>query len=427
LAGMNCFSRPVPARRAAAAGRLLVIALAAAGCGTQATAADPERVYDVRYTVTPEPDQGTATVELALSQPRSFLREVSMTMPGARYSAIEGDGEIHREGQRVTWLPPADGGRLAWTVRVSHLRYGEAHDAWLGRDWALFRGTDLMPAARTRTLKGSVSRTSLAFVLPRGWSSLTQYRERDGVYPVTNAERRFDRPTGWMLLGRIGVRYETIAGVRTLVGGPTGQDVRRMDMLAFMNWTLPRLTRLLPDFPKRLTVVSADGSMWRGGLSGPRSLYVHASLPLISENGTSTLLHELMHIGMGLDSADGADWIIEGLAEYYALEVLRRSRTITRRRYDEALEDQAEWSRDAESLCAGESTAATTARAVTVFAALHRQLAAGANGSDTLDDLLRGLVDADRKVTVARLRSLATDIHGSLPESLSPRNLPGCS
>ena len=44
------------------------------------------------------------------------------------------------------------------------------------------------------------------------------------------------------------------------------------------------LSRLLPDFPDRLTVVSATGPMWRGGLSAPASLYIHADLPLISDS-----------------------------------------------------------------------------------------------------------------------------------------------
>ena len=69
--------------------------------------------------------------------------------------------------------------------------------------------------------------------------------------------------------------------------------------------------------------------MWRGALSAPQSLYVHAERPLLSGNATSTLLHEIVHIGLGLADERGADWIVEGLAEYYSLEVLRRSGTIS--------------------------------------------------------------------------------------------------
>lgn len=199
-----------------------------------------------------------------------------------------------------------------------------------------------------------------------------------------------------------------------------------MDMLALLNWTLPSLTRLLPDFPERLTIISASDGMWRGGLSGPRSLYLHASLPLISENSTSTLLHEIMHIGTGLSAARGADWIVEGLAEFYGLEILRRSRTITQDRFEDAIEDLAEWGREADTLCTRESTAATTARAVALFAALRDEMRRN-GGGDPLDDVLRNLVRAGGKVSVAEFRRLAADVHGSMPAALKLSNLPGCT
>src|SRR5690606_21947056 len=134
-------------------------------------------------------------------------------------------------------------------------------------------------------------------------------------------------PTGWIVLGHLGVRYDTISGIRTKVAGPVNQGVRRMDMLALLRWTLPELLRILPDFPHRLTIVSAGDPMWRGALSAPQSLYLHAERPLISENGTSTLLHEVVHVGLGVGAGHGADWVVEGLAEYYSLEMLRRSGT----------------------------------------------------------------------------------------------------
>lgn len=395
------------------------------GCSTATAQDSPERVYDVVYTVTPHPLRGTAEVELAVSQTRWYLRELSMQMPVPRYSRPAGDGEISVDGDQVTWLPPRDGGRLRWTVKVANQRDGGSFDARLEPDWALFRATDIIPPAHTRTMKGARSNTQLVFDLPRGWSSLTQYRERRGRYPVSREGRRFDRPAGWILLGDIGVRFEDIAGVRVLIGGPSGQDVRRMDMLALLNWTLPSLTRLLPDFPDRLTIVSASDRMWRGGLSGPRSLYLHADLPLLSENSTSTLLHEVLHIGTGLSARPGADWIVEGLAEYYGLEILRRSRTITQARFDAAIEDLAEWGQQAATLCTRESTAATTARAVALFASLREELREAGAG-DPLDDVLRNLVRADRKVSVAQLRRLTADVHGSMPAALDWSNLPGC-
>ena len=51
-------------------------------------------------------------------------------------------------------------------------------------------------------------------------------------------------------MGRLGVRRETLAGVRVAIAGPEGHDVRRMDMLALLSWTLPELVAILPSkFP----------------------------------------------------------------------------------------------------------------------------------------------------------------------------------
>ncbi|MEQ8205026.1 MAG: hypothetical protein RIA65_02535 [Woeseia sp.] len=413
--------RPTARRRGASFALFLICSYA---YGALAADTAGERIYDVVYTVRPLPDSNSAEVEMAVSQSRGMLRQLTMDLPGDNFSELSGDGELAVEATELRWSPPRDGGTLRWTVKINHQRDNATYDAWLDADWAVFRASDIIPPARTRALKGAQSRTYLQFDLPDDWSSLTQYAERAGRYRVQNPERRFDRPTGWILLGKIGVRIETIADVRVLIGGPAGHAVRRLDVLALLNWTLPHLKGVLPDFPSRLTIISAGENMWRGGLSGPQSLFLHADLPLISENATSTLLHEILHLGTGFSAEPGADWIVEGFAEYYSLELLRRSRSISKKRFATALKNLAEWGDSAETLCTAQSTGATTARAVSVIAALHKELRR--SGGDPLDDLLRNLVAADSKVSVAELRSLASEIHGSMPKALSTRNLRGC-
>ena len=39
------------------------------------------------------------------------------------------------------------------------------------------------------------------------------------------------------------------------------------------------------------------------------------------------LLHEVMHAMLGIHATSGDDWIVEGLAEFYSLELLRLSGT----------------------------------------------------------------------------------------------------
>jgi len=150
-----------------------------------------------------------------------------------------------------------------------------------------------------------------------------------------------------------------------LVASPAGQGFRHNDVMAFLMWNLPRIVDVLPAFPERLLVVGATGDMWRGGLSGAASLYVHGDRPLVSQNGTSPLLHELIHVGARLAGDEDGDWIVEGLAELYSIETLHRSGTISDVRYERAFAHLESWSsRDDGCLKRTHSTGPDTARAV---------------------------------------------------------------
>jgi hypothetical protein len=407
---------------------LASLAAGPTGCGLPTADAGNgnDRVYQLHYRVTLDRDASGARVQLTLAQTDDFLRELNMSLTGGRIGDLEGDGDISTTDTRVTWLPPDEGGTLSWFARIDHLRDDETYDAYVADDWALFRAEDIIPSADTRTLKGAESETRLTFELPAGWSSVTPYFGNDDTFRIRNPERRFDTPTGWIVLGDLGVRNETISGIRTKVAGPAGHDVRRMDMLALLRWTLPELLRVLPDFPERLTVVSAGEPMWRGALSAPRSLYLHADRPLISENGTSTLLHEMVHIGMGLSAERGADWIVEGFAEFYALEMLRRSGTISEKRFRIARGDLGEWGRGTSNLCSRSSSGRKTARAVTVLTELDAEIRERTDGRSSLDTVLAELAASDGNITVARFRDIAAEVAGAPAAALDEENLPGC-
>lgn len=393
------------------------------GVAAAATGSD-DKTYEIHYRLSPDPDKGGAWIEMDVSQSRPLLREIDMQQGQIDTQSVSGDGNFAIGNGRIVWTPPDDGGSLTWFAPIDHVRSDGRFDAHINAEWAIFRASDVLPAAKTRTVRGAKSQTSLSFELPPGWSSLTPYRGDQHHYPIDNPERRFDRPSGWFLLGNFGRRNETINGRRVVVAGPMGHAVRRMDILAFMRWTLPELSNLLPALPERLTVISAGEPMWRGGLSGSNSLFLHAERPLISENGTSTLLHEMLHVGMGLRGESGADWIVEGLAEYYSLELLRRSSTISATRFETALKNLAEWSEDAKILCAERAAGPVTAKAVIVFHTLDTELRQRSNTD--LDAVVRELVTHDRDIRLADLQSVARELAGSLPEAIETENLPGC-
>lgn len=417
---MNCFS-----------GSIIVSCLiACVACGAPASGTDGDSAsfdYAVHYTITPDPDTGSVDIEMRVRQARRQLREVQFELDPKRYSSLAADGKLSTNGSEVSWLPAERGGQLSFRVSPSHKRGSGGYDALLDNHWGIFRAEDVIPRARTRTLKGAVGKTTMSFELPAGWSAVTEYSSLSDRIEVSNDARRFSQPTGWIAIGVLGVRRETIAGVRVTVAAPEGEKVRRMDMLALLNWTLPELTAIRSAPVSRLTVVSAGDPMWRGGLSAPRSLFIHADRPLISENATSTLVHELVHVVLGIRAEEGYDWIAEGLAEYYSLEMLHRAGAITSRRYARALEDQADWAEDATMLCGVDSKGATTALAVITFRRLDEELRRATQGKFSLDKVVDQMSEGGLKVSLAALSEIVDSMLERPSKALHIDRLPGCS
>lgn len=371
---------------------LLVTSLAQAG---------DKNAYEVHYHAEFLPADGEALVTLKVRQDNGRLRELNFDAPEQRFSDFHGSGSLLRDNSRIIWKVPAGGGQITYRVVVNQLR-GNAHDALITGDWAVLRLDDLFPPARVRSVVGAYSRASLMLSGPAGWSFETGYGRVDAAVAVVNADRRFVRPVGWLVAGELGVRRSKIAERRIVVAAPTGESFRRMDILAFLNWTLPDLVARFPTFPDRLLVAGGNRDMWLGALSGPNSLYLHPDRPLISENGTSTLLHELVHVAMGNPPAQGDDWIAEGLAEYYSLTVLRDSGGISQRRFESALLKLAAWARRDNGRLADPSTGANTAFATLMFRDLDCELQAAGSG---LDPLVAALF-ADQEINRYRLRDL---------------------
>lgn len=389
-----------------------------------ALAAAEDVEFDLRYDVRVKEDSTMAEVAMTLAMEDSLIESFRFRIDPARQLGFAGDGRIEVGDPFVTWYPPENGGRLEWKVELVHKRNASGHDSWVDDDWAIFRGDDLIPAAKTEMPDNAQANAELHFELPEDWSVVTRFRSsQDGGYAI-RTERQFDRPTGWMAIGKIGVRREIIAGIPFAVAAPVDEGFRRMDVLAFLNWTVPELKRVFPDFDSRMLIVGAGDPMWRGGLSGPLSLFLHADRPLIGEDATSPILHELTHCAMSIRGEPGNDWIVEGFAEFYSLEIMRRTGTITAKRHKTAMKDLRERGSKIDDLFVRRSSGAVTARAVIVLAALDRELKDKTSGDKGLDDLARVLV-GDGDLTFGRLVAEAERLAGGPLESLAVGNLPG--
>lgn len=391
---------------------LLCAALAsfAEPAGAQGKLPPPTLPYDMAFEATLLPTERLARVRMRMG-PNQVDRMVFRIDP-ERHTNLRGEGKLVVEGRSATWEPPRVGGSLRYDFRVDRLRDASAYDARISEQWAILRGGDLFPPARVLAADGSYSRSTLRLRVPEGWSIAVPYeRLADGRYRIENEYRHFDRPTAWMALGRIGVLREKVAGASIAVAGPFRQKLRRQDILALLRWTLPSLRSVLGALPERLLVVGAGDPMWRGGLSGPSSVFIHAERPLIGNDGTSPILHELFHAATGARSTVDGDWVTEGLAELYSVELLVRSRTISRSRYRRVIE-RIEAKGAGAKLLGHASRGASTARAVTVLRALDAELRARTEQQKTLDDVVAELARRRASISTSTFETTAEQVSG---------------
>ena len=377
--------------------------------------------FEVDYHVGFLPAEGQETVRIEVRPDSGRVVSLDLRMDAERYLDVQGDGEIVRAGERVAWTVPDDGGELRYRYRIDKRRRDGGFDARITPDWTLVRLDHLVPPLRARLTRDTDARARLFVDLPAGWSNVdTQYlRSRDGAsFVIVDPRQRFDRPTGWLIAGDVGTRREQIHGMEVSVGAPKGDPMRRNEYIAFINIVAPEMLAAFDSLPKKMLIVGAGDPMWRGGLSGPRSLYLHSERPILSENGTSTLIHELVHVVTRVRGEVGDDWIAEGLAEFYSIELMRRSGLLTEARADKAFDWMRNHGKAIKTLHAERSFGPRTARAVTLFRALDAEIRQRTRDAQSLDDLVRALMALKRRVATTDLRGSVQTLTGQPSEVL---------
>ena len=356
---------------------------------------------------------------IAIEQSTRIVRSLRLRMPAERYRLIDASGRFSEDGGVVFWEPPPQGGRLRYEVTVNH-RSGSGYDGLVTPKWAIFRGDDVFPTIRIDFVDGAVSRSVLTLRVPEGWDQITPYgRDGKGGWKVRSYGRKFHRPTGWILVGDLGIRRDSVAGVQMAVAAPVGAGAQRLSMLAMLNWNLAWYLQQTPLHPKRLLVVSGPDPLWRGGRSAPNSLFLHADLPMISEDGSSPLLHEFAHVLFPVHAAPEEDWIDEGVAEYLSLRVMRETGTITPARYNRAISHMRERGKAVASLQTANSHGAVTARAVALLHDLDLELKQASKGRYDVMELLRRMMAHDDALTLEDVRRMAAELLGAPPRSMS--------
>lgn len=361
---------------------------------------------DYHVHLLPQSDQ--AEVRLTLAQ-GSAVRSLDFDLgDGSRYSDFKADGQWQLspgKAARGVWRPTADKASLTYRVSISHGRKSGSFDTRMTPNWALMRGEDLVPAARLDQQDGIELVSRLEFELPAGWKSVETAWPRIGQnkFRIDNPSRLFDRPTGWMLAGQLGSRRTRLGETEVTVASPLGQGMRRMDVLTLLTFVWPQVQALYPRHPGKLLVVGANDPMWRGSQSAHESIYLNSHLPLVSESGTSALVRELAQVFGRINGTQRSDWISEGFAEYYAIELVRRAGGMSDERYENLHGKLVGIGQKVTTLRGERINPAQVARAVVLLQELDREIRLKTHNKRSLDDVLRGamrLGDIDTKAFV---------------------------
>ncbi|WLH69980.1 hypothetical protein [Pseudomonas sp. FP2309] len=368
---------------------------------------------DLDYHVKLLPLSEQAEVRVSLSQ-GAAVRSLDFDLgPDASYSDFKADGQWKVSGHRGVWQPSADKASLTYRVRLTQMRRPGTYEARMTPSWALFRGEELVPAARLDQQDGVELVSRLVFELPAGWKSVETAWPRIGKqkFRIDNVSRLFDRPTGWMLAGTLGSRRVRLGETEVTVASPKGQAMRRMDVLTLLTFVWPQVEAAFPRHPSKLLVVGASDPMRRGAFSARDSIYLNSRTPLVSENGGSPLIREVVQAIGRFNDHDTSDWISEGLGEYYAIELLRRAGGITDERYQTIQAQLIKEGKDVTTLRGEHVSGATVSRAVVVMQELDREIRVKTHNKRSIDDLAQAVMRAD-SITTKAFVQLADSIIG---------------
>jgi hypothetical protein len=379
------------------------------------------RDYRVDWTVALRPGVDSARITMTLEDGAPVER-VNFAYESDRFSDFEvTSGELDVDDDSVRWEPGAKNATLSYRVKITRPRANsnqeESYDALITDTWALFRGERITPRMRVVARNGAESDAHLRFELPERWNVNTAWPvdpdAKELTYLLDDPDREFDRPRGWFMIGRLSVARGRV-GADTLfsIAAPLDSGVDKMGWLTLISLAWPEVEKAFGKVPAKILLVSGDDPLWRGGLSGPNSFFFHGSRRAISENGTSPLLHELSHVITRISGDFNDDWIAEGLAEYYGIELLYRAGGYDDDQRAEILADLAEWGLGADKVRVRQSSGPITARAVGIFDALDKEVRDETNGRENLDAVTR-LLMVRRRVSLADLRDAFESVTGA--------------
>lgn len=346
------------------------------------------------------------------------IREIRLGTARGEFSDLRASGQLEIGPDGARWQPGAPYGHLTYRARIAHVRgQHQRYDSYSTADWIVTRARRIFPSiavdyhARPGPLPKS--RARLIFRLPAGWRSATIFEPAgDNAYRLEDVDATLCRPRGWFALGSIAVSQQEIADLMIRVALVPGSKLRAGALFELLGTTLPAMKRMLSPRAQTVLVVSAPDPMWHGGISGQASLFMHGDRPLRTPDKTSPYLHELFHVLQPYTPAPDADWIEEGLAEYYSLELQRRAGAIDAEAFTRALGYFRRFGLWNVPLTEQHDNAATNNSAPLVMYALDQRIQQATAGKHRLDDVVAALVKNTATVDTARFRATVAAVAG---------------
>lgn len=391
--------------------------MADTGGGAPVVNVQPHETFSVTYTVEiSHPDATTALVRWDLAG-IDEVKRLRLRFDPARFEGFEATGSLERRRGEVVWSPGAPYAHLTYRASLLHRRApGKGFDTYIGDGWMLARTSALFPRSavlfRTEIEAHPESRARLLFRLPKEWDAVTVMPSAGPRQFLVESPGRFDHPRGWLMCGHFRRTEASVHGTAVTIASAPGAGMAPDHVLALLDRALPVVHELFGRARPQLLIVTGTDPMWRGGLSGEDSFYMHGDRPLQTPDRTSPYLHELFHVSAPFRPAPDAHWVTEGLAELYTIEIQRRVGLLDDAGYAKALRLFARYGLWGHDFTRDQSHAIHDNSAPLVLHALDRRIRHGTGGAHGLDDVIALLAREGGVVTTARFLGAVRRVSG---------------
>jgi hypothetical protein len=383
-----------------------------------ATPASAKETFSIDYIVTiSRAEPGIAHVRFELAGAEE-IRALHLRYDPGRLDEFRGSGKLEPLPDGLRWAPGGPYAHLTYRVKIDHVRgQHQRYDSYAAPDWIVTRAHDLFPRLAIKcTSRPGVqpkSRARLIFRLPPGWRSAAPLNVlAPDIYRLSEPGRMLDRPRGWFALGKFDLDRQDIGGVMVQLARVPGAKLTAANVFHFLSATLPAMQKLLIVEPEMVLAVVAPDPMWHGGISGDHSFFMHADRPLRTPDKTSPYLHELFHVLQPYKPGADADWIEEGLAEFYSLELQRRAGLLDPAAYARALGYFGRFGLWNVDLTTQHDNAATNNSAPLIMYALDQHIQHATSGKKHLDDVVATLVKQGGVVDTSQFRRAVNAVTG---------------